>query len=173
MPSFDMCFIAPSAVIVGDVVLAPDCCVLHHAVLRADFGRILIGRGSNLQDHVVVHMSPGTEVRIGHGVSVGHGAILHGCEVGDQSLIGMGAIVMNGVKIGRRSIVAAGSRVLAGEFPDDSLIVDGIVKRATHARDWQLIQDNAAHYQRLCAELRAGPSNPTDRAGAMPAGEPS
>lgn len=144
-------YVAPTAVIVGDVQIGPQCCVLHHAVLRADFGRIRVGRGSNLQDHVTLHMSPGGEVVIGDDVSVGHGAILHGCTVGAQSLIGMGAIVMNGVRIGRRCIVAAGSRVIAGVFPDDVLIIDGVVKRATNPSDWQTNLEVARNYQSLAS----------------------
>ena len=100
-------FIAPNATVLGEVTLAPGVSIWFGAVLRADKARITVGEGSNIQDNAVVHTSRNHPVTIGREVSVGHGAILHGCEVHDHVLIGMGAIAMNGAVIGERSILGA------------------------------------------------------------------
>ena len=93
-------FVAPNATLRGDISLAADSSVFYGAVLRGDTASITIGEGSNIQDNCVVHVDPGLPVTVGKNVTVGHGAILHGCTVGDETLIGMGAIVLNGAKIG-------------------------------------------------------------------------
>ena len=95
-------FVAPNATLRGDISLAADSSVFYGAVLRGDTASITIGEGSNIQDNCVVHVDPGLPVTVGKNVTVGHGAILHGCTVGDETLIGMGAIVLNGAKIGSR-----------------------------------------------------------------------
>ena len=122
-------FIAPGAVCMGDVALGKDCSIWYHATVRADRAPISIGNGSNIQDNCVIHVDEGFPVTIGNYVTVGHGAILHGCQVGDGSLIGMGAIILNGAKIGRNCIVAAGALVTQNtEIPDGMLAMGSPAK---------------------------------------------
>ena len=145
-------WVAPDAVLVADVHLADGASVWYGAVLRADGDRIDVGAGTNLQDGVVVHADPGLPVSLGAGVSVGHRAVLHGCTVEDDVLIGMGAVVLNGARVGRGSLVAAGTVVLEGtEVPPGSLVagVPGKVRRATTEAEQQRIVENAASYRAL------------------------
>lgn len=118
-------YLAPSAVVVGDVTLGENVNIWHGAVLRGDSGPITVGDNTNVQDQCVLHET----VTIGKGVSVGHGAILHGCTIGDDCVIGMGAIVLNGAVIGNRCLVGAGS-VVTGKMnaPDGSLILGNPAK---------------------------------------------
>jgi carbonic anhydrase/acetyltransferase-like protein (isoleucine patch superfamily) len=104
-------FVAASASVVGDVVLGPGSSVFYGAVLRGDINSIRVGEGTNIQDNAVVHLSDDRGVRIGAWCTVGHGAILHACTVGDQCLIGMGSTVLDGAVIGARSLVGANSLV--------------------------------------------------------------
>jgi carbonic anhydrase/acetyltransferase-like protein (isoleucine patch superfamily) len=122
-------FVAESAVVVGDVILEEDSSVWFGSILRGDNERITIGRRSNVQDGCVLHTDPGFPLVLGQDVSLGHGAIVHGCTVGDCSLIGMGATVLNGAKIGRFCLVGAGALVTEGkEFPDYSMILGSPAK---------------------------------------------
>ncbi len=117
-------FVADNATVIGKVHLAEGASVWFGCVVRGDTDHIRIGRGSNVQDNSVIHTDAGIEVRIGENVTVGHQCVLHGCEIGDGSLIGIGAVVLNGAKIGRGCLVGAGSLVTEGkEFPDHSMIV--------------------------------------------------
>lgn len=123
-PSIDpTAFVAEGARIVGDVELGAGTSVWYNAVLRADSARITIGRGSNIQDNVSVHVDSGHAVIIGAGVSIGHNAVVHGCSIGDGSLIGMGAVVLSGAVIGKGCLIAGGAVVLGGtDVPDGSLV---------------------------------------------------
>lgn len=122
-------FIAPGAVVLGDVTVGEDAGIWYHATVRGDRGAVVIGRGSNIQDNAVVHLDSGFSVTIGENVTVGHSAVIHGCTVGDNSLIGMGAILMNGAHIGRNCIVGAGALVTQGmEVPDNSLVLGSPAK---------------------------------------------
>lgn len=113
-------FIAPNATVVGDVVLEQDVSIWYGAVLRGDLGAIRIGEGSNIQDNCVLHEA----VTVGKGCSIGHGAILHGCTIGDDCVIGMGAIVLNGAVIGEHCLVGAGALVTGKmNAPAGSLIL--------------------------------------------------
>ena len=115
-----MAYIAPKATGVGDVTLEKDVNVWYGAVLRGDSGAIVIGEGTNIQDNCVIH----EKTAIGKYCTVGHGAIVHGCTVGDHCMIGMGAIVLNGAHIGRDCIIGAGALVPQGAvIPDGSLVV--------------------------------------------------
>src|ERR1700712_1310094 len=105
-------WVAPNAILIGDVTLAGAASVFYGAVLRGDADRIVVGEGSNLQDGVVVHVDAGFPVLVGRNVTIGHRAVLHGCVVEDGALIGMSATVLNGAVIGEGSLVAAGSVVL-------------------------------------------------------------
>lgn len=117
-------FIAAGAIVIGDVTLATNASVWFNAVLRGDTEALVIGAGSNIQDGAVCHADPGYPLVIGAGVSVGHNAIAHGASIGDHTLIGMGAIIMNGATIGSNCIVGAGALVTQGKvFPDNSLIM--------------------------------------------------
>lgn len=117
-------FIADDADIIGDVGIAKDCSIWFHAVIRADRGPVRIGEGSNVQDNAVIHMNYGLATEIGRYVTVGHGAIVHGACVGDGTLIGMGAILMNGSRVGKNCVIGAGALVTEGmEIPDNSVAV--------------------------------------------------
>lgn len=125
--------ISPSASIIGDVTLGKNVTVLGGARLRGDDAPIVIGDATNLQEGVTVHVDVDRPVHVGHNVTIGHQATLHGCTIGDNTLIGMGAIVMNGAKIGSHCLVAAGALVSEDkEFPDGVLIL-GVPARATRA----------------------------------------
>ncbi|HJJ35827.1 MAG TPA: gamma carbonic anhydrase family protein [Methanocorpusculum sp.] len=150
-------YVAPNATVCGDVVLGNNVTILFGAVLRADTDSITIGDGSNVQDNAVIHESHGYPVKIGAGVSIGHGAIVHGAVVEDDCLIGMGAIILNGARIGAGSLVAAGAVVTEGaEIPPRSLVmgVPGKVKRELTDAEYQKNKDNAARYVKLGAEYR-------------------
>ncbi len=121
------CFIAPNATIVGDVTLGEGCSVWFNAVIRGDVNRIVLGRDVNVQDGAILHCTyQKTETRIGNSVSIGHGAIVHGCTVEDRVLIGMGAIVMDNAHIGTGSIIAAGAVVLEGTDVPSGTIWAGV-----------------------------------------------
>lgn len=122
-------FVADGAVVIGDVRLGEDVNIWYNATLRADADPIIIGDGSNVQDNSVIHIDFGYPVKIGKNVTIGHGVILHGCEIGDNTLIGMGAILLNGCKIGKNCIVGAGALVTQGtEIPDGSLVLGSPAK---------------------------------------------
>lgn len=143
------CYIAPSADIIGDVNLDEDVNVWYHATIRADADKIYIGKESNIQDNCVIHVDEGYPVHIGDKVTVGHGAIIHGCEIGDCSLIGMGAILLNGCKIGKNCLIGAGALVTGGtEIPDGSVVIGNPGKVVRQIRDEELEADveNAGEY---------------------------
>ena len=151
-------FLAPNATVIGAVTLAPEVSVMFGAVLRADRDTITVGEGSNLQDNVVVHGDPGFPAVIGEGVSVGHGAIVHGATVEDDCLIGMGATLLNGVIVGAGSLIAAGSVVLEGTIiPPGSLVagVPGKVRRNITPEELAGIRVNAQTYRDLGATYLA------------------
>jgi gamma-carbonic anhydrase len=117
-------FVAPSATVLGDVVLGPDASVFYGAVLRGDINEIRVGEGTNIQDNVVMHLADDLGTYLGAWCSVGHGAIVHACRVGDQCLIGMGATVLDGAVIAPRCLVGAHALVPQGfECPAGSLIL--------------------------------------------------
>ncbi len=132
-------WIADSAQVIGRVEMAADSSVWFGAVLRGDNDPIRIGVGSNIQDGSVLHTDKGKPLDIGHYVTVGHNVILHGCTIGDESLIGMGAVVLNGAKIGKHCLVGAGALVTENkEFPDGSLIVGNPAKVVRQLTDEQI-----------------------------------
>ena len=121
------CFIAPNATIVGDVIMGADCSVWFNAVIRGDVNSIRMGNKVNIQDGAVIHCTyQKTKTSIGNNVSIGHNAIVHGCSIEDNVLIGMGAIVMDNVTIGSNSIVAAGAVVLEGTVIQKGEIYAGV-----------------------------------------------
>jgi carbonic anhydrase/acetyltransferase-like protein (isoleucine patch superfamily) len=117
-------WIAPTAVLIGEVRLEHDASVWWNAVLRGDNEPITVGRGSNVQDGCVLHTDPGCPLTIGPDVTVGHLAVLHGCTVGEGSLIGIGAVVLNGAVIGRNCLIGAKALIAEGkQIPDNSLVM--------------------------------------------------
>jgi carbonic anhydrase/acetyltransferase-like protein (isoleucine patch superfamily) len=117
-------FIAPSATLIGDVNVEKNASVWYGAVIRGDNDKILIGESSNIQDGAILHTDKGFVLKVADHVTVGHRAVLHGCEVGSYSLIGIGAILLNGVKVGKDCIIGAGALLTEGtEIPDGSLVV--------------------------------------------------
>lgn len=142
-------FVAETAVLTGDVFLARDSSVFYGAVLRGDSGSISVGEGSNIQDGVVLHTGEGESVSIGRRVTVGHCALVHGCTVEDDALIGMHATVMNGAVIGRGSIVAAGALVTEGTIvPPGSIVmgVPGKVRGQVTPEQQKSTRENTAGY---------------------------
>ncbi|MBM7517155.1 gamma carbonic anhydrase family protein [Nocardioides nitrophenolicus] len=117
-------YVHPSADVIGDVIIGPGCYIGPSASLRADFGRIRIEAGSNVQDSCTVHVYPGADCVLGESSHVGHGAILHGCRLEPRVLVGMGSVVMDGARIGADSLIGAGSVVRAGFVaPPRSLVI--------------------------------------------------
>ncbi|WP_328697660.1 gamma carbonic anhydrase family protein [Streptomyces sp. NBC_00342] len=151
-------FTAPTSVVIGEVTMAAGSSVWYHAVLRADCGPIVIGAGSNIQDNCSVHVDPGFPVTVGERVSVGHNAVLHGCTVEDDVLIGMGATVLNGAHIGTGSLVAAQALVPQGmRVPPGSLVagVPAKVKRQLTQEELDGVKFNAVGYVELAKAHRA------------------
>ncbi|UYN84796.1 MAG: gamma carbonic anhydrase family protein [Microcella sp.] len=151
-------WVAPNATLIGNVRIHPRASVFYGTVLRADRDLIELGEGSNLQDNVTVHGDPGKPTIVGRGVSVGHNAMLHGCTVDDDCLIGMSATVLNGAVIGRESLVAAGAVVLEGTIVPPRSLVAGVpakVRRELTDDEVQGIRNNAETYLMLAAEHAA------------------
>lgn len=157
-------FVASGARIIGAVTLSEGASVWYNAVLRADSDTIFIGAGSNLQDNVSVHVDAGHPVVIGSDVSVGHNAVVHGCTIGDGSLIGMGSVVLSGAVIGHGCLVAAGAVVLEGTVVPAGSLVAGVpakVRRALTDEERAGIVRNAETYRaHLDAHSRA--ASPTE-----------
>ena len=143
-------YVADSATVIGKVRLGRDASVWPQVVVRGDNGELIeIGSGSNVQDGAVLHTDPGFKLVIGSDVSIGHQAMLHGCTIGDGSLIGIKSVILNGAVIGRNCLVGAGALVLEGKvFPDNSLIVGAPAKvlRELSEADVQGLRANAAGY---------------------------
>jgi len=152
-------WVADSARVVGNVALGARASVWFGAAIRGDIEPIAIGDESNIQDNAVLHTDYGCPLTIGSLVTVGHGAILHGCTVGDGSLVGMGAIVLNNARIGRRCLVAAGALVTEGkEFPDGSLILGSPAKAVREVSPGEIagMLANARRYAENADRYRRG-----------------
>ncbi|MEU4894165.1 gamma carbonic anhydrase family protein [Streptomyces sp. NPDC044780] len=150
-------FLAPTSVVIGEVELAAGSSVWYQAVLRADGGPIVVGADTNIQDNCTVHVDPGFPVSIGERVSIGHNAVVHGCTVGDDVLIGMGATVLNGARIGAGSLIAAQSLVPQGmRIPPGSLVagVPAKVKRTLTDEEREGIKLNAQVYADRAKQYR-------------------
>ena len=142
-------FIAPNAAVIGDVTLHENSSVWFSCVLRGDAERLEIGAGSNIQDGAVIHADPGFPTIVGKNVTVGHSAMLHGCAVGDGTLVGINAVVLNGAKIGKGCLIGAHALVTEGmEIPDGSLVLGSPAKiKTTLGPEQQLgLMHNADHY---------------------------
>ena len=152
-------WVADSAQVIGNVELGDGASVWFGAVLRGDNERLTVGAGTNIQDGTVVHSDHGYPVTLGANVTVGHQVMLHGCTVGDGSLIGIQAVLLNGAKIGRNCLVGAGSLVTEGkEFPDGSMIMGTPAKLVRQLTPEQInaMQQGAPHYVENAQRYRAG-----------------
>ncbi|MBK1788917.1 gamma carbonic anhydrase family protein [Prauserella cavernicola] len=148
----DAAWVAPGAVVCGQVTLHAEVSVWYTTVLRGDMDSITVGARSNVQDGTIVHADPGFPVTIGEGVSIGHRAVLHGCTIEDDTLIGMGAVVLNGAVVGKGSLIAAGAVVLEGtQIPPGSLVagVPGKVRRELTDEERQGTLLNGEAYRHL------------------------
>ncbi len=152
-------WIAPGARVIGKVRLAAEVSIWFNAVLRGDTELIQIGQGSNVQDNAVAHTDPGQPLVVGAGCTIGHQAIIHGCTIGDGSLVGMGATVLNGAKIGKNCLVGANALVTEGkEFPDGWLIMGSPAKAVRELDEDALarLRLSALHYQERMRRFRTG-----------------
>ena len=154
-------WLAPDAVVIGQVELGEDVGIWFGAVLRGDNEPIVVGNGSNIQEGVMIHTDPAFPVTIGAGCTIGHHAIVHGCTIGENSLVGMGATILNGAKIGRNCLIGANALVTEGKhFPDNSLIVGSPAKaiRVLDADAEESLRQSAkryiANWQRFAKDLR-------------------
>ena len=151
-------FVAPGAVVRGEVHLAENSSVFYNAVLRGARAPISIGEGTNIQDNCVVHVEYDLPVTVGKNVTVGHGAILHGCTVGDETLIGMGAIVLNGAQIGKSCLIGAGALVTQNAVIPDGCMAVGSparVKRPLTPEEMDGLRRSAADYRQEAQACKA------------------
>ena len=142
-------WIAPNATVIGNVKLLKDASVWFNAVLRGDVELITVGQGSNVQDGAIIHTDPGFPCTIGKNVTVGHLAMLHGCEIGDGSLIGIGSVILNGAKIGKNCIIGSKALVTEGmEIPDGAMVlgIPGKVKKILNEEEQGVVSLGAEHY---------------------------
>ena len=149
LPDGGRCWVAPDAMVIGDVRLSPGVGIWFGAVLRGDQEPIVVGADSNVQEHSVFHTDHGFPLTVGAGCTIGHRAILHGCTIGDNVLVGMGAIVLNGARVGRDCLIGAGAMVTEGkEIPPGSLVLGmpGKVVRSLSADEIERNRAAAAHY---------------------------
>jgi carbonic anhydrase/acetyltransferase-like protein (isoleucine patch superfamily) len=145
-------FVAPTAVLIGDVTVEDGASVWFGAVLRGDFNKIVVGEGTSVQDNCVIHTNEDLPTTIGSNVTVGHLSLLEGCEIGDGALIGMGSIILNRARVGRRAMLAAGSVVKeGGEIPDEVLAagVPAQVKKSLGGSSSAWVEMAAREYQSL------------------------
>ena len=148
-------YIAKGAEIIGDVELAEDVSVWSGVIIRADINVVIVGRKSNIQENVVIHVDLDTPTHIGQRVTIGHGAILHGCVVEDSCLIGIGAIVLDGAKIGHHTIIAAGTLIPPGKtIPSGSMVMGSPGKVVRQLTDEEVagLDRHADNYVRLATE---------------------
>ena len=152
-------WVADNAQVIGDVTLGEDSSIWFGVVVRGDTESITIGSGSNIQDGSVLHADPGVPLVIGDSVTVGHQVMLHGCTIGDNTLIGIQAVVLNGAKIGKNSLLGAGSLVTEGkEFPDGSMIFGSPAKAVRQLSEEQIegLKKTARHYVDNASRYKAG-----------------
>jgi len=150
-------FVANGAIVQGDIKIEEDVSIWYNAVVRGDRAPVSIGKGSNIQDNCVVHVSHGYPVVIGENVSIGHGAIVHGCQIGDNTLAGMGTIIMDGAKVGKNCIIGAGALITQNtEIPDNSLVLGnpGKVRRTVTEEEIAGNLANARHYVEEAEECK-------------------
>ena len=155
----DDAWVAPTAAVMGNVIMAEGASIWFGAVARGDNEPITIGRNSNVQDNSVLHTDPGMPLTIGEGVTIGHQAMLHGCDIGDNTLIGIGATVLNGVKIGKNCLIGAHALITEGkEIPDNSMVVGapGKIIRTLNDQQIAMLKLNADVYVANAARFAKG-----------------
>ena len=148
-------FLAPGAHIVGNVSLGENVGIWYNAVVRADMESITIGNNTNIQDNCTLHTGNGFPIVVGEGVTIGHNAIVHGCHIGDNTVIGMGSILLNGAKVGRNCIIGAGTLVTGKmEIPDNSMAFGNPAKiiRKLTSKEIMSNKENAMEYVKLMKE---------------------
>ena len=152
-------WIAPTATLVGDVTVEAEASIWYGAVLRADFGPIVVRRGANIQDGSVLHGGEDPVTEVGEGATIGHLCVVHGCVIGTEALVGNGATVLDGVVIGSRSLIAAGATVPPGMIIPDGMIAVGVPARVAgevkgRAKEW--VDSNPEVYRALARRHAAG-----------------
>ena len=155
----DDCWVAPDANVIGGVTLGAGASVWFGATIRGDNEPIVIGPGSNVQENTVMHTDPGYPLSIGTNCTIGHKAMLHGCTIGDGSLIGMGATVLNGAVIGKNCLIGAGALVTEGKVIPDGSLVMGVPGKVVRQLDEDAIAGltaSARHYQERMRRFRQG-----------------
>ena len=148
----DNVYLGPGCRIIGQVTIEKEASIWPNAVLRGDLASIFIGQGSNVQDNCTIHVEKGQDLTIGDRVTIGHGAVLHGCTIGDESLVGMGAIILNGAKIGKGCLIAAGTLIPEGKkIPPGKLIMGspGKIIRDLETKEKADLKNSAEGYQKL------------------------
>jgi len=165
----DRVFVADNATVIGNVELQRQSSVWFNAVIRGDNERITVGVQSNVQDAAVLHTDPGFPLTLGRGVTIGHKAMLHGCQVDDYSLIGINAVVLNGARIGKHCIIGANALIPEGmDIPDGSLVVGSpaTIKRQLNEVQKKMLEASAAHYvhnaERFMTGLKPVASKPIE-----------
>lgn len=147
-------YISETAVVIGNVTIEKDANIWFGSVLRGDYSEIYIGEGTNIQENSVVHGDKEYKVQVGRGCTIGHGAIIHGCTIGDNSLIGMGAIILNGAKIGNNSIVGAGSLVTQNKEYEDGVLILGNPAKVIRKLTQEEIESNKKSYEEYVSVSR-------------------
>ena len=158
LPADGAYWIAPTATVIGRVELKQNASIWYGAVLRGDVERIVIGENSNVQDGSVLHTDAGSPLTIGANVTIGHMVMLHGCTIGDGSLIGIGSIILNGARIGKNCLIGAGALITEGkEIPDNSMVMGapGKVVREIGEQHAVVLQASALHYVENWKRYRA------------------
>ena len=158
-------FIAPGSHVIGDVVLKENASVWFNAVLRGDCDRITVGKNSNVQDGSVLHTDEGIPLTIGEGVTVGHKVMLHGCEIGDFSLIGINAVVLNGARVGKFCVIGANALVTENmDIPDGSVVMGSPAKVVKSLSDKQkdMLKASSLHYVNNAKRYLTGLSEQKD-----------
>ncbi|HCE41636.1 MAG: phenylacetic acid degradation protein PaaY [Alcanivorax sp.] len=167
-------YVDPTAVLIGDVIVGPDCYVGPCASLRGDFGRLILERGANLQDTCVMHGFPGTDTIVEQDGHIGHGAVLHGCRIGRNAMVGMNAVILDYAEIGESSIVAAGALV-KGRFncPPRSMVIGApaVVKRELSEEEVRWKYEGTLEYQELARRYQRA-MKPCDPLTEMEANRP-
>ena len=152
-------WIAPDANVIGKIVIQEGASVWFGATLRGDNEEIVIGKGSNVQENTIMHTDMGYPLTVGEGCTIGHKALLHGCTIGDNTLIGMGAVILNGAKIGKNCLIGANALITENKvIPDGSLVMGspGKVVRELDEQGIQGLRASALNYQQNMRRFRAG-----------------
>lgn len=153
-------FIADGVRMSGNIIIEEKCGIWYNSTLRATHSKILIRKGSNVQDNCVFHADRGFEIELGENVSIGHSAIIHGCKIGDNTTVGMGAVIMNGASVGKNCLIGAMALVPAGVVIQDNSLVVGIpgkIRRQLTDKEIDTIRNNSLFYQDCAREEKSSP----------------